>query len=149
MAAWFDMAVAEIVRLTPDTVHLLDRLAEDVFDDAIRPASLARFLAEPGHVMFLAVAEGVVVGMGSGVDYVHPDKPAEFWINEVGVSPAFRKKGIGRALSEALIAEARSRGCRSAWLLAEVENRPARALYDSVGGEPPRTVVMYDWDFEG
>jgi len=55
---------------------------------------LEAFLNDARHVMFVAVESGQVVGMGSAVEYFHPDKPPQLWINEVGVAPAFQRRGI-------------------------------------------------------
>jgi aminoglycoside 6'-N-acetyltransferase I len=69
------------------------------------------------------------------VIYVHPDKPApELWINEVGVAPTHQGQGIGKALMQAILEEAKRSGCTEAWVLTERTNLPAMALYSSVGG---------------
>ncbi|TIN69052.1 MAG: GNAT family N-acetyltransferase, partial [Mesorhizobium sp.] len=52
----------QIVRLNPGDEALVMRVAEDVFDEAVRPDRLAAYLREPGHFMVVAVAEGIVVG---------------------------------------------------------------------------------------
>jgi aminoglycoside 6'-N-acetyltransferase I len=72
--------------------------------------------------------------MASAVNYVHPDKQPELWINEVGVSPAHRSRGIGAQLVRALLAEGKRLGCVEAWVLTERENAPALRLYASCGG---------------
>jgi aminoglycoside 6'-N-acetyltransferase I len=72
---------------------------------------------------------------------VHPDKPAELWINEVGVAPSHQRRGIGRALLRAVFARGRALGCREAWVLTSPANGPAIRMYESVGGrdlaDPP------------
>lgn len=101
------------------TIHLLgaadaavlDRVADDVFDDAIRPGALREFLARPDHHLAVAVEAGVVVGFASAVDYVHPDKPRELWINEVGVAGPYRQRGLAKALLQALFVKARALHC--------------------------------------
>ena len=57
------------------------------------------------------------MGFASGVDYIHPDKPREFWINEVGVAPSHRDRGLGKAVLRTLLDHARALGCREAWVL--------------------------------
>ncbi len=52
----------EIKRLGRGDAAVLDRVAEDVFDEPINPPRLAAYLAEPGHHMLVAIADGVVVG---------------------------------------------------------------------------------------
>jgi len=139
----------DIRPLTRDSAGLLDRIAEDVFDEPIRPASLDAFLDCPRHVMFLAVADGGVVGMASGVEYFHPDKAPQLWINEVGVARDYRRRGIGRALVQALVDEARRRGCSYAWLGTAHDNAAGRACFSSVpGASQPQHVLLYEWDIE-
>jgi GNAT superfamily N-acetyltransferase len=77
---------------------------------------LAAFVTDPHHVMVFAVDGDTVVGMASGVEYFHPDKALQLWINDVGVTPTLRRRGIGTALTAAPIAEAKSRGCVYVWL---------------------------------
>lgn len=140
-------ADAEVVRLTRSTAAWLERLAPDVFDHAIEPAQLAAFLADARHVMFLAVASGVVVGMASGVEYFHPDKQPQLWINEVAVTPAWQRRGLGRRLVLALVDEARQRGCSVAWLATAADNTSGQACFGRVPGVGERQAVwMYDWD---
>jgi ribosomal protein S18 acetylase RimI-like enzyme len=68
------------------------------------------------------------------VHYVHPDKSPELWVNEIGVSPAYRQRGIGKQLIAALFSRGRELGCKEAWLGTEEYNTAARRLYASVGG---------------
>ena len=127
---------------------VLARVADDVFDNAIHPALAGEFLADPRHHMAVAIDDGTVVGMASAVHYVHPDKPAELWINEVGVAPAWRREGIGRRLLAALLAHGRTLGCGEAWLGTEPDNAAARGLYDALGGRCERFVV-YSFKTDG
>ena len=46
-----------------------------------------------------------------------------------------RRKGVGRALMEHLLAMADSADCDEVWLGAEVGNAPAVALYRSLNAE--------------
>ena len=135
--------------LTTANVQCLDRLAPEVFDNAIDPVQLARFLGDPRHLMLVAIEDGLVVGMASAVEYFHPDKPPQMWINEVGVSPAYQRRGIGRALTAALVEAARQRGCAYAWLGTDRDNTAAQACFRSVPDvEPPQTFLLYEWDLE-
>lgn len=117
-----------------DELAMLDDVAADVFDGPVDRRWAAEFLTDPRHHLAVAVAGGVVVGMASGVHYVHPDKPPELWVNEVGVAPPFQNRGVGRQLLRALFARGREVGCAKGWVGTEVGNAAARRLYQAVGG---------------
>jgi ribosomal protein S18 acetylase RimI-like enzyme len=125
---------------------VLGRVADDVFDGPVDRALAAEFLDDPRHHVAVAIDDGAVVGMATAVHYVHPDKPPELWINEVGVAPTHRRLGLGRRLLAALLDHARTLGCRAAWVLTERDNVAARRLYAAAGGveadEPP-VMVSY------
>jgi GNAT superfamily N-acetyltransferase len=136
--------------LKPDDAAVLDRVAEDVFDGPINARWAAEFLSDPRHHLAVAVEGEQVVGFASGVHYVHPDKPAELWVNEVGVSPAQRKQGVGRRLLAALFERARAVGCAQAWVGTERANAPARRLYAAAGGvEEPEDFVIVTFRLNG
>ena len=127
--------------LGTDEQDVLTRVAPGVFDHEVDPALSAEFLRDPRHHLAVALEEGMVVGFASGVHYVHPDKPAELWVNEVGVAPTHQRQGLGRRLLAALFAHARQLGCREAWVLTSPANGAAVRLYESAGGtdmaDPP------------
>ncbi|MCZ8315048.1 GNAT family N-acetyltransferase [Phreatobacter sp.] len=130
----------------PGDAVLFARVAPDVFDGPVDPGRLAAYLATPGHAMALALAEGEVVGQVAGVIHRHPDMPDELYIDNLGVTPALHRQGIGRRLIEALMAEARRLGCREAWVATETDNRPARALYRRLGPTEETRVAYYLYD---
>jgi ribosomal protein S18 acetylase RimI-like enzyme len=124
----------EIRALGPGDDDVLARVADDVFDHPVDPALAFEFLNDPRHHIAVAIDASVVVGFASGVHYVHPDKPAELFINEVGVTPSHHRRGLGRQVVDALLAVGRAHGCVSAWVLTDRTNAAARALYTSAGG---------------
>jgi [ribosomal protein S18]-alanine N-acetyltransferase len=54
-------------------------------------------------------------------------------LHRVAVAPGSRRRGLGLALVESLIAEARGRGCVRMLLEVEAGNEAAVALYDRLG----------------
>jgi len=132
-----------------DTTDLsaLEAVAPDVFDDRPRPELSREFLSDPRHHLAVAINEqGVVVGMASGVHYVHPDKEAQMFINEVGVSAAYEGQGLGKRLLAALLQRASELGCSEAWTATEPENARAQALYSRAGGVKDQTpFVMFNF----
>ncbi|HSE44448.1 MAG TPA: GNAT family N-acetyltransferase, partial [Gemmatimonadales bacterium] len=89
---------------------LLRHVAPGVFDHAPKPALIAEFLRDGRHHLAVTIEDGTVIGFASGVHYVHPDKPSELWINEVGVAPSHHRRGIGKAIIEALLQHAKRLG---------------------------------------
>lgn len=124
---------------------MLDRVAPEVFDAHVPPQRLAAYLAEPGHLMFVAIADGMVVGQCAAVIHRHPDKVTELYIDEVGVTPAFQRQGIARRMLDAMFALGEELGCAESWVGTENDNVAARQLYQSRGavGEP---FMMYRYD---
>ncbi|RWM71114.1 MULTISPECIES: GNAT family N-acetyltransferase [Mesorhizobium] len=121
----------EIVRLNQGDDALVMRVAEDGFDEPVRPDRLAAYLREPGHFMIFAVADGVVIGQCAAVIHRHPDKVSELYIDEVGVSPAFLRQGIATKMLDAMFELGRELGCREAWVGTEPDNIAARAVYEA------------------
>jgi ribosomal protein S18 acetylase RimI-like enzyme len=135
----------EIRRLEAGDDALVMHVAEDVFDEPVRPDRLAAYLASPGHFMIVALADGVVVGQCAAVIHRHPDKVSELYIDEVGVTPAFQRQGIARKVLDAMFAVGREQGCEEAWVGTEPDNAAARALYESRREPhgPAEEFVMY------
>jgi ribosomal protein S18 acetylase RimI-like enzyme len=134
------------VRILATSEHsVLEYVAPDVFDEPVQPELAKQFLRDERHHLAVAISqEGQVVGMASGVHYVHPDKAAQMFINEVGVSQSYEGQGIGKRLLAALLARASELGCTEAWTATEPENTRAQALYSRAGGEKdPTPFVMF------
>lgn len=128
------MAV-DVRLLRADDEAVLANVAPDVFDDPVVPAAAAEFLRDARHRIAVATDGDVVVGFVSGVLYLHPDEPRpELWINEVGVAPTHRRRGIGRALLAVMLDDARAEGCAEAWVLTDRSNDAALRLYTAAGG---------------
>ena len=72
-----------------------------------------------------------------------PSPPgASFYIDALAVDPAWRRRGVARALLEHAEQQAARKGLRAVALDTALENRPARALYlgagyDEVAFRPP------------
>ena len=127
--------------LASEDAPLLMAAAAGVFDEQASSGLTREFLSDPRHHIAGAISDGRLVGFASAVHYVHPDKPPELWINEVGVAPEYQRQGIGRGLMQALLEHGRALGCGEAWVLTETDNDAAQGLYAASGGE--RETVAY------
>jgi ribosomal protein S18 acetylase RimI-like enzyme len=61
------------------------------------------------------------------------------WLEDLYVRDDARGKGLGRALTEAVLERARERGCRRVELDVNSENPPALTLYRSLGFDTGKT----------
>lgn len=132
-------------QMGPDDLDALLAVPGGLFDNPVDPAQAAAFLNDPLHLLVLAYDGGLAVGMASGTVLLHPDKAPAMFVNEVGVRDGHRRRGIGTAVTGALFAAARARGCDGIWLGTEPENTPARALYRKLGGDEV-PAVLFGWD---
>jgi len=131
--------------LSESDLPLLMNAAGNVFDNPVNKKFAGEFLSNLHHHMVAAIADDVMVGFASAVRYIHPDKPPELWINEVGVASSHQNQGIGKAMMREMLKLGRSLECKIAWVLTEQENLPANNLYKSMGGQANQT-VMYGFD---
>ncbi|WP_337186787.1 GNAT family N-acetyltransferase [Phenylobacterium sp.] len=133
-----------ILRITAAGAGLLNRVEDDVFDHEIDPRHLAAYLADPGHLLVCAVADGVVIGQARGVITRQPDAPPALYIDNLGVAEGRRREGIASRLLEDLTEWGRANGCAVAWVATELDNDPARALYAGRGAEM-QAVAYYEY----
>ncbi len=92
-----------------------------------RRANLDFATSHPETHPFVADADGTVVGTG----LVTMNRPAA-WIGTVWVDPAWRRRGVGLALTQATIEAGEAAGCRTFHLVATEAGRP---LYERLGFE--------------
>ncbi|MEU9827136.1 ribosomal protein S18-alanine N-acetyltransferase [Micromonospora chersina] len=96
------------------------------------PAMFWNELANGHHYLVATDDDGTVLGY-AGLMVVPPD---EAWVQNVAVRRDAQRRGIGRLLLEALLAEAARRGVRSTLLEVAADNGPAQRLYAMYGFEP-------------
>jgi len=83
------------------------------------------------HYYLVALDEGQVVGY-AGLSVTG----AEAWVQNIAVRKDRQRRGIGKALLEALLVEADRRGARPVLLEVAVDNATAQRLYDRYGFAP-------------
>jgi ribosomal-protein-alanine acetyltransferase len=104
------------------------------FSDPWTAAALASTLRYEHMRVLVAEDRGVLAGDGAAepLGYVVAMiAGAEAEIADLAVAPAARRRGIGRALIDRLLAELAEGGVQAVFLEVRESNRAARALYES------------------
>ncbi len=129
-------APVRIIRMKAGDEAMVQK-AEPLFDDPVNLAATRAFLADDRHHLLVAYTEeDEPAGFVSAVELFHPDEPRpEMFLNELGVKPAFQRRGIATALINELIQLCKSRGCSEMWLGTEETNTPAMRTYERAGGK--------------
>jgi ribosomal protein S18 acetylase RimI-like enzyme len=138
-----DEDIAAVARLFQAYAESLDvDLAYQDF--ATELASLPGKFAPPDGEMLLALEDGEPVGCVA----LRPlDQDGICEMKRLYVAPAMRGSGLGKALVERLIEEARSRGYRQMRLDTLPSMAAAQAMYRAMGFEPVEP--YYDTPVEG
>jgi aminoglycoside 6'-N-acetyltransferase I len=106
----------------------------ELFDRPLQARWSAEFLGDPRHHIVVALVEDRVVGSATAVHHVHPDQAPTLYVVEVAVAHTQQRRGVAKAMLEALFAHGRTLGCTTAWVGTERDNTAARALYTGAGG---------------
>jgi GNAT superfamily N-acetyltransferase len=114
------------------------------FYETSRPDEVAattfRRLLDPAEPMFglVAMEPGRVVGIANCILHRHGWSLADVcYLQDLYVDEAVRGSGVGRALIEAVYAEADARGAPSVYWMTQEFNATGRRLYDRVGRLTP------------
>ena len=91
-------------------------------------ADPGRIIREGGHI-FSTIVDDIVVGVAA----LFRDGPDQFELARMAVDPAYRGRGIGRALALAALQNARDEGATRVSLGSNTKLAPAIALYRSLG----------------
>ncbi len=131
---------------TADDLQAMILVGDSLFDNPVKPGIAREFLEDPRHHMILAYKDQGVVGMASGLHYIHPDKDPVLFIGEVGVVDEYQNQGIGRELVKRLCEHGKTFGCKEAWVATEESNLAARKAYVASGGiEDQDKIVLFEY----
>jgi ribosomal-protein-alanine N-acetyltransferase len=133
------------IRRVRDVVDVM--AASSLFDGPAREDWAARFLGAPNHHLLVAYVDGVPAGMVTGAEVTMPDKGTEMFLYELGVAEPYRRRGVGRALVDALVEVAVAARCYGMWVLTDDDNDAALATYRSGGAGEPEPCVLLPWTF--
>jgi len=114
---------------------------DEVFDDTFSPDLLARRAEVDGHLLVVAIADGRTVGQVAGIIQHLAHKPSELHLENVGVAPSHRRRGIAAAMVTEALAWGRELGCDEAWVATEVDNDAANELYTSLGSQSDPALI--------
>jgi [ribosomal protein S18]-alanine N-acetyltransferase len=109
----------------------LEPIEAELFGDERWSAAMFWNELANAHYYLVALDRGEVVGY-AGLSVTGD----EAWVQNIAVRQDRQRHGIGRALLEALLAEADRRGARPVLLEVAIDNAKAQRLYDRYGFEP-------------
>lgn len=128
------IVLREVAYDHPDPAALIAAMGHELDlrygDGGLSPATAADFV-HPG-VLLVADLDGVPVGCGG----LRPYGEDAGEVKRMYVDPAFRGKGVARALLSALVGHARQVGLRRLMLETGTEQPEAVGLYESEGWQP-------------
>jgi GNAT superfamily N-acetyltransferase len=111
-------------------------------------------LHRQGHVCFIAEHEGEIVYL-SWMQFGTASFPSikmhlvlredEVYLGAVFVSPAFRRRGLGRAAADERARWLRSRGIRTLYGLVLTHNVPMRRMVEGIGARQVGRAVLICW----
>ena len=117
-----------IVPMNEDLVPQVAQLEKICFADPWSEKSIASELHNPLSLWLAALENDTLIGyVGSQTCLDETD------MMNVAVSPLYRRRGVAKALIDALTQQLKERGSRCLTLEVRASNAPAIALYSSMG----------------
>jgi len=123
----------QIRLLSTGDESLLRQAARQHLDRNWPLARCARALADPDFVALAAIESGAPVSLAYGyvLDRLHQ---VDLLLYSIDVAQSHHRRGIGRAMLEALKTLCLERGYAEMWVLTNASNAAAMRLYASAGG---------------
>jgi ribosomal protein S18 acetylase RimI-like enzyme len=134
----------DITQLSDILIAVVDQGASVGYLPPLDRAEAESYWADvlgPGVVLLTAETDGRIVGTAQLLGAMRPNGRHRAEVAKVLVHPSYQRRGIGRALMEAIETEARSEG-RTLLVLDTRAGDPSNQLYRSLGyvevGQIPR-----------
>jgi ribosomal protein S18 acetylase RimI-like enzyme len=139
--------VVPAVTVDDELVTAFERLIPQLSSSSPPPtrAELADIVENNSTVLFLARVGGEIMGSLTLAFYRIPTG-LKAWIEDVVVDDAARGRGVGAALNQAALAEARRRGAKDVSLTSRPSREAANRLYLRLGFVA-RETNMYRYTF--
>jgi ribosomal protein S18 acetylase RimI-like enzyme len=144
----------EVKRITcsDDLTDLTKRLNAAAWDKAndikgYDERYVKEFVEKSDNVLLVAYFGDKVAGVSLASKNYAPYKDNESWlyIDEVDVSPEFRRQGIGKMMMEKLFEIGQKMGLDEAWVGTEPDNDPANHLYKSLSPSEMENFIGYTY----
>ncbi len=123
-------SAAIITTLAPADARILASLHRQIFPKPWQTVSFQRLLSVSGTVCLGATTPGDGALAGFAIIRRAAD---EAEILTLGVTPTYRRRGVGRALVNAISASVSATGCIRIFLEVGADNPAARTLYEAMG----------------
>lgn len=129
------LATGDVAEMAEANRLFLEVFAEEGYHGPpAGPDHLAKILADPKFVALVARIDGAMVGALAGYELVKFEaERSEFYIYDLAVIEAYRRRGVATALIEALKPIARAAGGWMMFVQADPVDAPAVALYEKLG----------------
>jgi ribosomal protein S18 acetylase RimI-like enzyme len=132
--------VADVV--DDELVAAFERLIPQLSSSSPPPSrnQLVELVENDDTVLFLALVNGQIMGILTLAFYRIPTG-LKAWIEDVVVDDAARGRGLGAALNDAALNEARVRGAKDVSLTSRPAKEAANRLYKRIGFETRETNI--------
>ncbi len=110
--------------------HLIPQLSSSSVPLTLQ--QLTEIVTGESTVLFAATKDGAIVGLLTLATFRIPTG-VRAWIEDVVVDASSRGHGVGEALNQAAIAEARRRGAKTVDLTSRPSREAANRLYQRIG----------------
>lgn len=128
------VVVEKVQKVTSDVVSAFESLIPQLSRSNPAPteAELNEIVASPASDVFVARVDGNIVGSLTLVTFRIPTG-IRAWIEDVVVDETARGHGVGEALNQAAIQEARDKGAVTVDLTSRPSREAANRLYQRIG----------------
>lgn len=136
---------SEDVELGRETLRLMAAVFEEPFEE-LSTDYVTSLLARPDFWLLVALRDGVP--MGGVTAHALPmtrNESTELFIYDLAVDAAEQRRGVGRALVEALRSQAAEAGIHVTFVPADNDDTHALDFYRAIGGDAA-PVTIFTWE---